>query len=254
VFDPCVSETMYRLIDRGDVVVDVGANIGYLTSLAAARSGGTGKVIGFEPHPGVFALLEANAARWAVISDIAPVELHEAALSDHGGSGELATGARFDANMGLAALHSPSDAAPDGELHTVVLKRLDDCVPTGLIGLLKIDVEGHEAEVLRGARALIESGRVRDVVFEDHGDYPSEPSNLLEASGYRLFSLANDLFGLKLSAPEDRGPAAAWPGPSYLATREPGRAVARLGPRGWRIKGIGPRRPWGTLRSRRQSR
>src|SRR5690348_16045995 len=45
VFDPCVTETMHRLIDPGDVVADVGANVGYLTSLAAVRSGTGGRVL-----------------------------------------------------------------------------------------------------------------------------------------------------------------------------------------------------------------
>src|SRR5256885_16323510 len=51
VFDPCVTETLHRLIDPGDVVADAGANIGYLTSLAVTRAGPEGRVVAFEPHP-----------------------------------------------------------------------------------------------------------------------------------------------------------------------------------------------------------
>jgi hypothetical protein len=105
-------------------------------------------------------------------------------------------------------------------------------------------VEGHEPGVLRGAPELLRGGRVRDVIFEDHEPYPSEATALVEGAGYRLFSLSNDLFGIELGAPADRGEVSEWPGPSYLATRDPDRAIQRLRPRGWQVAGIGPSAPW----------
>jgi FkbM family methyltransferase len=243
VFDPCVSETMHRLIDAGDVVVDVGANVGYMTSLAAVRAGAAGSVVAFEPHPVVFELLSANVARWGG-RDLAVVTAHRLALSDHAGTAELNAGAAFDANMGLSALEPAGVARPEDVLVPVEVKRLDDVIGERRVGLLKIDVEGHEAAVLRGGLELLQSGRIRDVIFEDHDPYPDDSTRLLEDAGYRLFSLSNDLFGVNLGAPAARGEISAWPGPSYLATREPERAVRRLGPRGWRIDGIGPSPPW----------
>jgi FkbM family methyltransferase len=249
VFDPCVSETMYRLIDPGDVVVDVGANVGYLTSLAAARAGSTGEVHAFEPHPEVFALLQANVALWSS-AGVAPVTTHRMALSDHEGTGELNVSVNFHENMGLASLsESPAQASAD-ELVSVEVKRLDDVIGDRSVGLLKIDVEGHEPEVLRGAVALLDSGRVRDLVFEDHDPYPDASTRLVEDAGYRLFALSNDLFGVTVEGPAERGEMSAWPGPSYLATRDPERALARLRPRGWRIEGIGPTLPWAARRGR----
>src|SRR3954447_26802170 len=59
VFDPCVTETLHRLIDPGDVVADVGANIEYLPSLAAGRAGPNGSVFAYEPHPQVFEVLDS---------------------------------------------------------------------------------------------------------------------------------------------------------------------------------------------------
>ena len=105
---------------------------------------------------------------------------------------------------------------------------------------MKVDVEGHEPSVLRGAGGLLEGGAIRDIVFEDHDDYPSEATAVVEEAGYELISLDNDLWGLRLGAPADRGGVAAGPGPSYLATREPDRARQRLGKRGWQVRGIGP--------------
>jgi FkbM family methyltransferase len=236
VFDPCVTETLHRLIAPGELVVDVGANLGYLTSLAAVRAGDDGHVIGCEPHPQVFELLERNAALWRR-RGVANVELQQVALSDHPGEGTLISGPTF--HMGVAALESENGETGDGEPIAVRLDSLDRLIGDRTVGVLKIDVEGHEAGVLRGARGLLSSGAIRDIVFEDHDPYPSEATAIVEQAGYRLISLDNDLFGLTLGAPEERGEVSAWPGPSYLATSEPERARRKLAERGWQVPGIG---------------
>jgi FkbM family methyltransferase len=243
VFDPCVSEAIQRLVDPGDLVVDVGANVGYMTSLAAVRAGTDGRVMAFEPHPVVFAMLSDNIARWNE-SAVAEIQGHQLALSDHEGTAELNAGHAFHANMGLSSLDSAAEATAGDVLVPVEVKRLDEIIGEERVGLLKVDVEGHEPGVLRGSRRLLESARIRDVIFEDHNPYPDESTRILEDAGYRLFSLSNDLFGVNLGAPAERGEVREWPGASYLATREPERAAQRLRPRGWRIEGIGPSLPW----------
>ena len=162
------------------------------------------------------------------------------ALSDQAGEGTLVAGASAEFDMAVAALDTEHAAAGGWETITVPLARLDEVPGVERLGLMKIDVEGHEADVLRGAWGLLESGAVRDIVFEDHDDYPSAATAVVEDAGYELISLDNDLWGLRLGAPEDRGEVPAWPGPSYLATREPDRARERLSRRGWQVKGIGP--------------
>jgi FkbM family methyltransferase len=252
VFDPCVTETLHRLIDPGNRVADVGANVGYLTSLAAVRAGRDGQVLAFEPHPHVFELLERNAARWRD-RGIDNVELHRAALSNRQGEGTLVAGPSFDANMGLAALASDEPATAGSDSIGVTLERLDEAVGDRRPDLLKIDVEGHEPDVLRGAERLLASGALRDIVFEDHGEYPSAATSIVESAGYELISLDNDLRGLRLVAPDARGEVREWPGPSYLATLDPARAERRLRPRGWQVSGIGPSLwPWRQARGARQ--
>jgi FkbM family methyltransferase len=242
VFDPCVTETLHRLIDPGDVVADVGANLGYMTSLAAARVGDEGKVLAFEPHPRAYELLERNAARWRELESVGAVELNRVALSDAAGEGTLVSGGTSEFDMAVASLRDEGSASPHGGSDTVPVRlaRLDEIAGEQRLGLVKIDVEGHEADVLRGAGGLLASGAIRDIVFEDHDDYPSEATSVVADAGYELISLDNDLWGLRLVAPEDRGEVPAWPGPSYLATREPARARERLGRRGWQVSGIGP--------------
>jgi FkbM family methyltransferase len=243
VFDPCVTEVLYRLVDPGDVVADVGANVGYMSSLAAARVGPTGKVLAFEPHPRIYAMLEHNAAGWREAAEIGEVELRRVALSDAAGEGTLVSPS-FDANSGLASLNSdqaPAPADADADTMPVSLARLDEIPGADQVRVLKADVEGHEADVLRGASRLLESGTIRDIIFEDDGDYPSATTAILEDAGYELVSLDNDLRGVLLLPPETHGELPAWPGASYLATRDLDRARKRLAPRGWQVPGIGLR-------------
>ena len=242
VFDPCVTETMHRLIDPDDLVVDVGANVGYLTSLAATRVGAGGHVLAFEPHPVVFELLSGNIARWNG-AHVAEVQPHQLALSDHTGTAELNAGPAFHVNMGLSSLEAAAEATAEDVLVPVEVKRLDEVVGEQHIGLMKVDVEGHEPGVLRGSLDSLKAGRIRDLIFEDHNPYPDESTQLVEDQGYKLFSLSNDLFGVNLGAPAERGEVREWPGASYLATREPERAAERLRPRGWQVGGIGPSLP-----------
>jgi FkbM family methyltransferase len=237
VFDPCVTEVIHRLVDPGDVVVDVGANVGYLTSLAAARAGRLGRVIAVEPHPAVFGLLQSNVESWSGDPRLAPIELHRLALSDRAGVGTIVGGPHFEWNMGLSKL---AEREADGQQsHEVQLRRVDELLARSPVGLLKVDVEGHEAAVLAGAGGLLEQHLVRDIIFEDHIEYPSEAAAIVERAGYHLVSLSNDLRGLHLTPPAERGPAPAWPGPSYLATIDPERSVERLKARGWQVGGIG---------------
>jgi FkbM family methyltransferase len=242
VFDPCVTETLHRLIEPGETVADVGANLGYMTSLAAARVGAGGSVLAFEPHPRAFELLGRNVARWSDLGTVGAVELRQMALSDAAGEGELFSGGSEEFDMAVASLgddqHPPMGAG--SEAISVTLARLDELDGIDRLAVMKIDVEGHEPAVLRGAGGLLESGAIRDIVFEDHDDYPSESTAIVEDAGYELISLDNDLWGLRLGAAADRGEMPAWPGPSYLATRDPERARQRLGGRGWQVKGIGP--------------
>jgi FkbM family methyltransferase len=244
VFDPCVTEALHRLIDPGDLVVDVGANVGYLSSLAAARAGADGRVVAYEPHPRVFELLDQNATRWRAHPGVANVETRQAAVTDRSGTAELESGPLFHVNMGLASLAGADGGAAAGAtLFEVQAQRLDEAFAADRIGLLKVDVEGHEPAVLAGAERLLRAGAIRDIVFEDHHPYPDECTRMLEDAGYHLVALDNDLFGLRLLEPRERVRFNPWPGPSYLATRDPDRAFARLRPRGWQVPEIGPSLP-----------
>jgi FkbM family methyltransferase len=236
IFDLCVTETIHRLVDRGDLAVDVGANVGYLTNVMATRAGRTGRVVAFEPHPTVFEILERNARRWDADARGAAIEARRFALSNRAGIGHLQSEGSAEAHMGLSSLRAAGESRASNEFE-VELARLDDLFVDGPPKLLKIDVEGHEHKVLEGAQTMLDQGQIRDVVFEEHAIYPAPSMIFLEQRGMTLFTLKHSLFGLRVH-PIEEGPAPPlWPGPNYLATLDPERALRLLRPRGWETLG-----------------
>jgi FkbM family methyltransferase len=189
-------------------------------------------VIAFEPHPVVFDVLSHHAARWNADHRLASVDARCLAASDQGGEGWL-TANTGPQQMGIAALRQAEQTSVRGD-YEVEKATLDSLLEGHRLQLLKIDVEGHEYAVLRGAEALLSERRIRDVVFEDFETYPTPAMTLLEEHGMTVFTLDRSLFGLRVY-PVSQGPAPrVWPGRNYLATLAPARALARLERRGWR--------------------
>jgi hypothetical protein len=100
-------------------------------------------------------------------------------------------------------------------------------------GMMKIDVEGHELEVLEGARLLFENGGVRDCIFEEHHAYPTPVCNWFEAMGYRVFRLDRTFFKPTLLPPDSPIPRTHWTATNFLATNDPQRAQSLFSARGW---------------------
>jgi FkbM family methyltransferase len=227
VWDLVVSEAIVRLVDAGETVVDVGANIGYMTGLMAQTVRSNGRVIAFEPHPVVFRSLARHRDAWVDRAGLAPIEIVEAAISDEHGEGLLTWNEDWVSAQGSASISRTASRAT-----TVQRRRLDDVFGETEIGLLKVDVEGHEYEVFRGAENLLVKHLIRDVIYEDHDPYPSEVSELLEDWGYSVFALREHLLGVALSPPTT--PPQKTYDPSFLATVATDRAKDRIEPRGWR--------------------
>jgi FkbM family methyltransferase len=229
VYELAVTEVLWRLADPGETVVDAGANIGYMTSVMASRVGPGGAVYAFEPHPAVYARLVENIERWRDTMGWLHVHASMHALSDRSGRARLYTDAGFETNTGTASLGQRS---PDARYRDVALTTLDEAVPGKSISVLKVDVEGHEHNVLSGAVQRIRKRAIRDIVFESWSG-TGAVFELLESHRYQIFQIWRGFFKPLLHL--DRSSAMPlWEPPTYLATCEVERCLTRLKPMGWR--------------------
>jgi FkbM family methyltransferase len=234
LYDLALSETLWRLIEPGDVAVDVGANLGYTASLMARRAGPGGRVLAFEPHPEVVRRLQQNVAAWATRRDVAPVEIAAVALAAHAGRAHLDCGAGFASNQGTARL-----VAGGGPL-AVAVTTLDAVLagllpPPAPVRVVKIDVEGGEPEVLAGAAGALAAGSVQNFVYEAFAAARRPLAELLRAAGYEVVALGWTWRGLALSAPDAAPRLPPYEPHNFLATRDPRRVLARLRAPGWEV-------------------
>lgn len=243
VYDLTVSETIWRLLEPGGCSLDVGANIGHMSSIMATRVGEGGTVHSFEPHPQVYQELDYNVHNWSEVHCVCQSQAHNFGLSDTNGEGILEMPESFDGNRGTAYVVSMTDdgmSAQRGVRKAIGLQRLDDFWAANgdgrKIDLMKIDVEGHELSVLKGAAGLIEADLIRDILFEENRLYPTDVTDYLSAKGYSVFLLDKGFLGPLVSNPvKDRQPRIPWEPPAFLATKDPQRALRLLKKRGWDI-------------------
>lgn len=230
VYELIVAETLARLADAGEVAIDAGANVGFMSNVLAHAVAPTGGVISFEPHPANVEVLGKNASRWLEVERLCRVEVRAAALSSLPGRLALAVDpARFEGNRGIASVERRD--RPNWVHIDIQATRLDEELAGA--GVLKIDVEGHELSALRGAESLLSGGRIRDIVFEQLRPPPTPVTRLLESHGYAVIGVRQALRGPIVSAASDAYGGSMWGLPALVATRDPGRAARRLEPRGW---------------------
>jgi FkbM family methyltransferase len=232
IFDLLATEALFRLADSGDVAVDAGANIGHMTSALATAAGLRGRVLSFEPHPEVLAVLDRNVHRWQRDPAMASIETHGCGLSRRRGRATMVTLTGFEANRGTGSVVTSGVAGAGERATEITVARLDDMV-RGPVGVLKLDVEGHELAVLDGAAGLLAGSAVRDIVFEETDPYPTEVTRRLEAHGFQVRELVQQLRGPTLVAPSTRPERGSWDPPVLIASRDPVRLESRFARHGW---------------------
>ena len=149
IWEPVETALLLRWLRPGDVFVDVGANIGYFSLLAANVVGPQGAVFAFEPDPDNYRLLRANAALNRLSERITAVE---AALSEEDGEGRLYLSAD---NLGDHQVYAGDE---DRRSVPIVLRHGSRYLAEKLtrIDVLKVDTQGSEYRVIAGLMPLLQ--------------------------------------------------------------------------------------------------
>lgn len=169
--------------------IDVGANVGSVLA-EIVRIAPYGHHIAYEPIPELHSHLQSRFPN---------LEIRRAALSEASGTSEFAHVLGAPAYSGLKRRADLPSNANEVQIISVRTERLDDALPPGYVpALLKVDVEGAELAVLRGATETLRTHRPF-VLFEHgvggadlYGSGPSELYDLLEDCGLRIFDLEGD--------------------------------------------------------------
>ncbi len=180
-YEPFVTWALQELLTEGSTFVDVGANIGYFTLLAARRVGPKGRVLAFEPMAPNHALLTKSVQ----LNGFQNVELFPVALGDADGVARFGLPDR--ANSGSFTLLN--DRAWKKSVYEVPIRRLDDIAGDRQVDVIKMDVEGAEGLALRGMLQTLR--RCRPVLLMEYT--PSSLAAVSGSSGRELLTqLANE--------------------------------------------------------------
>jgi len=178
-----------RYLRPGDAFLDVGANVGVYSLLAAWRVGATGRIDAFEPAPETLERLRENLA----ISGVSNVHVHALAVSDRAGHVRFVSGS--DAMNHLAADGDGGDSHDGGERARIIdvpCDLLDRQVGDRRYAMGKIDIEGAEPLALRGARRMLAAANPPVWLLEMNGRLrqfgctEDEFAAWLGEAGYRL--------------------------------------------------------------------
>jgi FkbM family methyltransferase len=147
IYEPLLTARLGKLLREGDTFVDVGANIGYFTLLAARTVGPRGRVVAFEPEPTNFEILERNVER----NGFTNVTLERRAVSDRSGPATIYTN---PINLGAHTLYPFSYHAAEIPIEAT---SLDDYLEGAELErlVLKLDIEGAEGRVVHGAANVL---------------------------------------------------------------------------------------------------
>jgi FkbM family methyltransferase len=170
LYEPDITIFLMRVLQRGDCFVDVGANIGFFTIIAAQLVGGEGAVYAFEPELENFKRLCLNMA----LNALSNVKPFQAAVGDANSVTNLYINRDNDGGHALwdPGAHSFNQLSRESvqlqqtELLTIdsVFNRKDEILPR--IKIIKIDTEGYEHNVIVGALETIRQHRVPFILAE----------------------------------------------------------------------------------------
>lgn len=158
IWEPLETDLVTREVRRGDVVLDIGAHIGYYSLIFARLVGSEGRVFAFEPDPDNFALLNKNVR----INGYRNVTLVRKAVADRTGKVRLYVS---EENNGDHRTYDSKDGRKSIEVKCV---QLDEYFRDygERIDFIKMDIQGAEPGAIRGMSSLLERSKNPRMVVE----------------------------------------------------------------------------------------
>ncbi|MBO3460279.1 FkbM family methyltransferase [Aetokthonos hydrillicola] len=176
-------QLLTKLPLEGTTVLDIGANVGLFSILLSRLVGSKGKVISFEPLPRNIDFIKKHIQ----LNKIENIAIYSAAISDKNGVMKFNT-SPYNAQGCLAE-------SGDLEVSVMTLDSLKDLNPP--VSLVKIDVEGAEANVLRGGEKFFQADRPV-ILLATHGKIQvNDCRGILASYGYSMEQISRDLYGLE---------------------------------------------------------
>uniref|UniRef100_A0A7C1G9D5 FkbM family methyltransferase n=1 Tax=Thermofilum adornatum TaxID=1365176 RepID=A0A7C1G9D5_9CREN len=199
---------------KGWIILDIGAHVGLYSIWASRKVGERGFVVAFEPNPLSYRWLVSNIE----LNKVSNIKALPFALGD---KLEKKTLYVAEKNVGVSSLiknhvlHNPSGKDTIFSSHVVQVLTLDYLLekspriigkPLQLVDLAKIDVEGYEMNVLRGAKKVLEEGLIKRFIIEVHKDQVGTEDivNYLSTYGYKVdtvvgFDSVKDIVYMRLA-------------------------------------------------------
>ncbi len=187
VIDP-VEEFAVEYLTEGDTFIDVGANIGCVTAAGSVTVGASGCVYAIEAHPRTFSYLQKTVS----LNNATNVSCINVALGATEGKVCFTDERRKDDNNRVSQDGSSGLEVPCVPLHSLVRANSID-----RIALLKIDVEGFEMHVLRGAESILPQVDCMYIEVLDHtlrkfGSSAEEVMDFVRSQGFELYRFRKD--------------------------------------------------------------
>jgi FkbM family methyltransferase len=216
-----ISETrlVQAMLRPGMCFVDVGANIGYYTVIAARLLGPSGTVHSFEPNASVRSSLVKNLE----LNAFHNVVVHDEAVTSESGS-VLFYKSEWTENSGISSILPGDGRSEQGErVPSVSLDDFAEAISPVRIDLLKIDIEGAELDAIKGGERLLSRADAPAILFESFDVGPSGAA--LDRLGYDVrrvdYSLGS---GIQLKRPDvvTESVFSSYEAPNYVAVKDRG--------------------------------
>ena len=188
ILEKGTTRLFYELVDEGMTVIDIGANIGYFTLIAAKLVGPSGKIFAFEPDPYNYALLKRNVK----INGYDNVFLVQKAISDKVGNTKLFLDPLRERSSILYQCGK--------EMIVVDTTTLDEFLADKgcFVDIIKMDIEGAETLALQGGEKTIKENNVKLImefepkIMQSFGFSPRAFLNNLKQYGFEIYFIKDE--------------------------------------------------------------